>query len=136
MQNSQSICVPSLRHPRQKRHSVVVYSRPKSGEYERVRSDSSEPHIELNFDCGASPMAVRRIETTGMNYVRLETITGNVAKPATGLCIVPSGINALCLNLKGTMIARTSVHGKVVLIPHRSLTYLRSTKLIVQCARG
>ncbi|HWD39277.1 MAG TPA: AraC family transcriptional regulator [Fimbriimonas sp.] len=71
-----------------------------------------------------------------MSYVRLETISGNVSKTATGGCIVPNGMNALCLNLKGTLIARTGVQGKPVLIPPRSLTYVRNTRLIVQCARG
>jgi AraC-like DNA-binding protein len=71
-----------------------------------------------------------------MNYVRLESISGTVNKTATGVCVVPSGMNALCLNLKGTLLARTAVQGKLVIIPPRSLTYLRNTRLIVQCARG
>lgn len=71
-----------------------------------------------------------------MTYVRLESIAGNVNKTATGVFTVPTGMNALCLNLKGTLIARTGVQGKLVLIPPRSLTYVRNTRLIVQCARG
>jgi len=42
----------------------------------------------------------------------------------------------LCINLRGTLIARTSLQSKLVLIPPRSLTYVRGTKLIVQAARG
>jgi AraC-like DNA-binding protein len=101
-----------------------------------VRSDGSEPHIELNFECGASPTAVRRTEASGMSYVRLETLTGTVAKTASGMCVVPQGINALCLNLQGTLMARTGAQGKLVLIPPRSITYIRNARLIVQCARG
>jgi AraC-like DNA-binding protein len=71
-----------------------------------------------------------------MTYVRLETISGTVSKTATGVCVVPNGINALCLNLRGTLIARTGLQGKLVLIPPRSITYIRNTRLIVQCARG
>jgi AraC-like DNA-binding protein len=71
-----------------------------------------------------------------MNYVRLESLTGNVNKTATGTCVVPNGMNALCLNLKGTILARAASSGKLVIIPPRSLTYIRNTRLIVQCARG
>ena len=90
----------------------------------------------MNFDCGASPTPVRKVEQLGMQYIRLETMTGNVAKTATGVCTVPPNMNALCINLKGTLIARTGSQGKLVLIPPRSLTYIRNTRLIVQCARG
>jgi AraC-like DNA-binding protein len=71
-----------------------------------------------------------------MSYIRLETLTGNVAKTATGACVVPQGMNALVLNLQGTIIARTVGHGRLVLIPPRSITYLRNARLVVQCARG
>jgi AraC-like DNA-binding protein len=101
-----------------------------------VRAEGSEPHIDINFDCGATPIAVRKSESVGMNYVRLETISGNVNKTATGVCVIPSGMNALCLNLKGTLLARTAPQGKLVIVPPRSLTYIRNTRLIVQCARG
>jgi AraC-like DNA-binding protein len=101
-----------------------------------VRADANEPHIDINFDCGPTPVAIRKTEVVGMNYVRLETISGNVGKTATGICVVPNGMNALCLNLKGSLLARTAVQGKLVIIPPRSLTYIRNTKLIVQCARG
>ena len=101
-----------------------------------VRSDGSESHVELNFECGASAPAIRRVEPSGMSYVRLETLTGNVAKTATGMCVVPQGINALVLNLQGTLIARTGNQGRLVLIPPRSITYIRNARMIVQCARG
>ena len=101
-----------------------------------MRPDGNEPHIDLNFDCGASPGALKRIDVPGMNYVRLENSSGTVTRTATGYLVVPTGMSALCINLKGTLIARTGVQGKLVLIPPRSLTFIRGARLIVQAARG
>lgn len=100
-----------------------------------MRSDGIEP-IELNFDCGPTAAGIKRTETGGMNYVRLETVGGTVQRTSTGTINVPAGMNVLCLNHKGTLIARTSVQGRLVLIPPRSLTFVRGTKLILQAARG
>jgi AraC-like DNA-binding protein len=71
-----------------------------------------------------------------MNFVRLESASGVVPKTATGYVNVPAGMNLLCVNTKGTLIARAGVQGRLVLIPPRSLTYVRGTRLILQAARG
>ncbi len=102
----------------------------------RLRTDANEPHLDLNFDCGATPGALKRTDVSGMNYLRLENIGGTVARTATGYLTVPVGMCALCVNLRGTLIARTGIHGKLILIPPRSITFIRGTKLIVQAARG
>jgi len=71
-----------------------------------------------------------------MNYIRLENLSGNVLRTSTGYLVVPAGMCALCINLKGTLIARTGVQGKLVLIPPRSITFIRGARLILQAARG
>ncbi len=71
-----------------------------------------------------------------MTYVRLESASGTVPRTATGYVNVPPGMNLLCVNTKGTLIARAGVQGRLVLIPPRSLTYVRGSKLILQAARG
>ena len=71
-----------------------------------------------------------------MNYLKLETVSGNVARTCTGYFVVPSGMCAICINLKGTLIVRTGSQGKPVLVPPRSITFIRGAKLIVQAARG
>jgi len=71
-----------------------------------------------------------------MNYVRLENLSGSVQRTSTGYIVVPNGMCALCVNLKGTLILRTGVHGKLILVPPRSLTFVRGARLIVQAARG
>lgn len=101
-----------------------------------MRADGTEPIIDLNFDCGASPGSLKRTDVGGMAYVRHEVVSGTVARTATGYINVPQGMNALCINMKGTIIARAGVQGRLVLIPPRSLTYVRGTRLILQAARG
>ncbi|MDR3687917.1 MAG: AraC family transcriptional regulator [Fimbriimonas sp.] len=71
-----------------------------------------------------------------MTYLRLEHITGTVTRTSTGYLVVPTGMCALCINLKGTLIVRSGVQGKLVLVPPRSITFVRGAKLIVQAARG
>ncbi|MEZ0324615.1 MAG: helix-turn-helix transcriptional regulator [Fimbriimonas sp.] len=100
-----------------------------------MRPDAND-HIELYFDCGASPGAIKRTEIAGTQHLRIENLYGNVGKVATGYATVPSGLNALCLNLKGTLIGRVGSQGRLVLAPPRSLTFVRGTRLILQAARG
>lgn len=45
-------------------------------------------------------------------------------------------MNAVLINTKGTIMLRTSSRNRLVLVPPRSFTYLRSSRLIVQAARG
>jgi AraC-like DNA-binding protein len=100
-----------------------------------VRPDGND-HIELIFDCGSSPGALKRVEVPGTTHVRVDMITGSVVKVATGIVSVPSGVNALCINLKGTLIGRVANQGKLILAPPKSLTFVRSNRLILQAARG
>jgi AraC-like DNA-binding protein len=100
-----------------------------------VRADGTD-HIDLHFDCGASPGALKRTEIPGVQHVRLENVTGHVTKVATGYISVPQGMNLLCINVKGTLIGRVGSQGRLVLAPPRSLTFIRGNRLIVQAARG
>ena len=101
-----------------------------------MRTDGNEPHIDLNFDCGASQGGLKRVEVPGMNYLRLEQVSGTVARTSTGYLVVPNGMCALCINLKGTLIVRSGVQGRLILVPPRSITFVRGARLIVQAARG
>lgn len=101
-----------------------------------MRPEGNEPHIEIGFDCGVTQGALKRTDVPGTTHLRVESIFGNVTKTATGTVNVPQGMNALCLNLRGTLLARTVGQGKLVLIPPRSLTYVRGVRLVLQAARG
>jgi len=101
-----------------------------------LRFGDAESHIDVNFECGASPL--KRVDVPGFQNIRLETLTGGIAKTTTGLVSVPANVSALCINYKGTFIApRTGSQGRLILVPPRSVTYIRGgTRLIVQAARG
>lgn len=71
-----------------------------------------------------------------MTYIKLESVSGEVHKTSTGYISIPAGVNGLCINFKGTLLARSGVQGRLILIPPRSLTYVRSSRLMLQAARG
>ncbi len=100
----------------------------------RVRPD--ENTIEIQFECGASTTGLKRTELPGMGYVKLETVSGSVPRMATGAAFVPNNVNALIINLHGTLLARSAPNGRLVIIAPRSLTFVRPGKLVVQAARG
>jgi AraC-like DNA-binding protein len=101
----------------------------------RVRSEG-ENTIEIQFECGTSATGLKRTEMPGMGYVKLETVSGSVPRIATGAAYVPPNMNALVLNLHGTLLARSAPNGRLVLIPPRSLTFVRPGRLVLQAARG
>lgn len=101
-----------------------------------MRTDVNEPHVDLNFDCGTTATALKRSDVPGMNYIRLENLGGTVTRTATGYLVVPSGMCALCINLKGTLITRSGAGARLVLVPPRSITFIRGTRLMIQAARG
>lgn len=101
----------------------------------RVRNEG-DSSVDINFECGASGAGLKRVEQLGMNYVRLETISGSVPRIATGAASVPPGVNALVINMSGTLLARSAPNGRLVLIPPRSMTFVRPGRLVVQAARG
>lgn len=103
---------------------------------EWVRAESNELHIELNFDCGASPGGFKRTDASTAMHVRVENLSGLVTKTSLGYALIPNGMNALCINLRGTIIARAGAHSKLVLIPPRSITYIRGSRVVLQAARG
>lgn len=101
----------------------------------RVRNEGDNT-IDIQFECGASVTGLKRVEMPGMNYVRLETVSGSVPRIATGAAYVPPTHNALIINLSGTLLAKSAPQGRLVLIPPRSLTFVRPGRLVVQAARG
>ena len=101
-----------------------------------LRHPDSEAILDIRFDCGANG-TFRRSEAANIQQLRLEAVTGQVTRTVAGIVTVPSGVCALCFNTKGTLLARTSPQSKLIIVPPRSVTYLRGgVRLIVQAARG
>jgi AraC-like DNA-binding protein len=92
--------------------------------------------IDLYFDCASSTTGLKRTEIANSAHFRVESLSGSVMKVATGFISVPSGMNALCLNSKGSLIARITGQNRLVLVPNRSLTFIRGSRLVIQAARG
>lgn len=69
--------------------------------------------------------------------MRLENVGGTVQRTVAGVIGLRDKVCALCFNTRGTLLARTGVQGKLIIIPPRSATFLRGpVRLIVQAARG
>ena len=96
-----------------------------------------EVQVEIGFDCALALTPCRR---SGANYapsVSVSTAAASVPKPVSGFAAVPLGVNALCINMRGALLARPSGANKLILIPPRSLVFIRGgTRLSLQAARG
>lgn len=101
-----------------------------------VRTESVDQYVSLSFDCGSQGTWFQRTDAYGMNNIRHDLYTGTAGKTSMGTLEVPLGSNLLAVNLKGTLIARTGMLGRLTLIPPQSLVYVRNARLLVQAARG
>ena len=101
-----------------------------------LRHPDSEAILDIRFDCGPNG-TFRRAEAGNIQQLRLETVSGQVTRTVAGIVAVPAGVSALAFNTKGTLLARTSPQSRLIIVPPRSVTYLRgSVRLIIQAARG
>jgi AraC-like DNA-binding protein len=116
--------------------SDLKYTAQNQGGIVALRHSDSEANVDIRFDCGANG-TFRRSEAANIQQLRLETVTGQVTRTVAGLATVPTGVCALCFNTKGTLLARTSPQSKLIIVPPRSVTYIRGgIRLIIQAARG
>ena len=96
-----------------------------------------ELQVEIGFDCALALTHSRRSSPNVAHSVSLSTASALVQKPVNGFALVPQGINALCVNMRGALLARASGGNKLILLPPRSLVFVRGgTKLSLQAARG
>jgi AraC-like DNA-binding protein len=100
-----------------------------------VRSAESESHLEVNFDCTAG--SNRRLDQAGLQHLRLEVHQASLMKIAPGTVQIPSQHNAIAINYKGTLLVRSSTNSKLIVVPPRSITFLKGKlKLGIVAARG
>lgn len=67
----------------------------------------------------------------------MEVHQANLPKIAPGTVLIPSQYNAIAINTKGTLLVRSSTNPKLIVIPPRSITFLKGRlKLGVVAARG
>ncbi len=100
-----------------------------------MRSADGDSHLEVSFDCAAG--FNRRLDQAGLLHIRLETHQATLNKVAPGTVLVPSQYNAVAINAKGTLLVRSSTTPKLIVVPPRSITFLKGRlKLGVVAARG
>ena len=96
-----------------------------------------ELQVEIGFDCALALTHAKRSNPNVTHSVSLSTAAASVQKPVSGFAVVPQGANALCINLRGALLARASGGNKLILLPPRSLVFVRGgTRLSLQAARG
>lgn len=100
-----------------------------------VRSPESDSHLEVSFDCTAG--SNRKMDQTGLQHLRLEVHQATLSKIAPGTVLIPSQYNAIAINHRGTLLVRSSTNPKLIVVPPRSITFLKGRlKLGVVAARG
>lgn len=100
-----------------------------------MRSGDSESHLEVNFDCAAG--SNRRLDQAGLQHLRLEIHQAQLSKIAPGTVLIPAQYNAIAINHKGTLLVRSATNPKLIVVPPRSITFLKGRlKLGVVAARG
>ncbi|HLK15681.1 MAG TPA: AraC family transcriptional regulator [Fimbriimonadaceae bacterium] len=96
-----------------------------------------ELQVEIGFDCALALSHSKRGSGGFPPSVSLSSATASVQKPVNGFATVPAGANALCVNIRGALLARSAGVNKLILIPPRSIVFVRGgTKLSLQAARG
>lgn len=96
-----------------------------------------ELQVEIGFDCALTLNHSKRGVSGLSHSVSLSTAQATVQKPVMGFATVPQGVNALCVNLQGAILARLAGAGKLILVPPKSIAFVRGgTRLSLQAARG
>lgn len=100
-----------------------------------MRLTPNEPSLELDFECGAG--GIKRSEFPGLHYVRLEALSVAVQRSTNGTIGVSSGVNVLGINMEGAVIARSVSAAKIIIVPPRSMFFVKGpVKMSALAARG
>lgn len=100
-----------------------------------VRSAENESHVEVKFECLAG--FNRRLESGGLDHYRVEVHEGELLRIAPGAVLIPAGTHAIAINGSGALLIRSATNPKLIVVPPRSITYLKGRlRLAVVAARG
>lgn len=100
-----------------------------------MRSTESESQVEVKFECLAG--FNRRLETVGLDHFRIEVHEGELLRIAPGAVLIPAGTHAIAINGSGALLIRSATNPKLIVVPPRSITYLKGRlRLAVVAARG
>jgi len=100
-----------------------------------LRSPANDSAFDLNFDCGQP--AVKRSDNPGLGQLKLESIGISVSRSTSGTIGLPAGTHVLGINYEGAIIARSVNQSRVIIVPPRSVFYVRGPiRLNSLVARG
>lgn len=100
-----------------------------------MRLTPNDPALDLSFDCGSG--GVKRSEFPGLHYVRLEALSVAIQRSTNGTIAVASGTNVLGINMEGAVIARSVAAAKIIIVPPRSMFFIKGpVKMSGLAARG
>lgn len=100
-----------------------------------MRAETSG-NVDVHFECLGQASSQKLSGDHFTSSVRVELVTAENAKTVSGTVAVPPEQHLLCINLAGTLLARSSAFGRVLLVPPQSIAYVTGSRLIVQAARG
>jgi AraC-like DNA-binding protein len=79
--------------------------------------------LDVIFECGQA--GVKRSEFPGLSHLRLEALSVSVPRSAFGTIGALAGTNVVGINLEGAIIARGNSISKIVIVPARSMFFIR-----------
>lgn len=100
-----------------------------------MRNPANDSALDMNFECGQP--GVKKIELPGLGILKLEHLGVSVPRSVSGTVGAAAGINVLGVNLEGAIIARAASYSRVLIVPPRSIFFLRGpVRLTSLVARG
>jgi len=100
-----------------------------------LRLTANESALELSFDCGLT--GAKRSEFGGLSVLRLEALSINAPKSATGTVSIAAGVNVFGVNVDGAVIGRPASASRVVILPAQSVFFAKGPlRLSTLAARG
>ncbi|MBC8064742.1 MAG: helix-turn-helix transcriptional regulator [Chlorobia bacterium] len=80
---------------------------------------------------------MKRTEFPGLSYLKLEAFSVSVPKSTGGSIGVASGVNVLGVNMDGAIIARSTSSSRVIIVPPRSMFFIKGfVRLSALAAKG
>lgn len=102
-----------------------------------MRASDSDSLVDISFDCVATIGTFKRADGANLPNLRVETIVANAVKSVSGIISVPAPVHLLVFNRRGTLIVRPPSPGKILVMPPRTLAFVKGgARLSVQASRG
>jgi AraC-like DNA-binding protein len=100
-------------------------------------ADDFDLRPDIAFDCQVVSRHHKPARSGDGGSIWIANYAATVVKPTAGWVTVPAGLNMLCLNYEGALLARMTNVSRLAVLPPRSMTFVRGgSRGAVQAARG